>query len=226
MAEKICVPMQAIRNLLTKIRSLIPPILDLILRNIKILVAEKVGKITTTSERRSTVPKIHKGRTKVSKHRPLCHLFPLRSIRGAIRRLYASSAFSRRLMTPAYRHFLGKVEGRRYTFFPSLFFSLSLSLFLFLWSEIINSGCPSYRWHGSFIICYYAGSVGWNKSPYRVTDFILHPILAWCNCRRTEAANGRDSKSMGTKTRSMLRIFFHVSRITTFCWISYKMKNF
>lgn len=116
-------------------------------------------------------------------------------------------------------------KSRRETlyFFP---LPISLSLFLFLWSEIINSGCPSYRWHGSFIICYYVGSVGWNKSPYGVTDFILHPILAWCNCRRMEAANGRDSKSMGSKTGSMLRIFFHVSRITTFCWISYKMKNF
>lgn len=223
MAEKICISLRAIGNLLTKIRFLIPPILDLILRNIKISVAEKVEKIFTTCERRSTVSKIHKGRTKVSKHRPLCHLFPLRSIRDAIRRLYASSAFSRRLMTPAYRHFPGKVEGRRYTFFP---LPISLSLSFFLWSEIINSGCPSYRWHGSFIICYYVGSVGWNKSPYRVTDFILHPILAWCNCRRMEAANGRDSKSMGSKTRSMLRIFFHVSRITTFCWISYKMRNF
>ena len=46
MAEKICIPLQAIRNLLTKIRSLIPPILDLILPDIKILVAEKVEKIS------------------------------------------------------------------------------------------------------------------------------------------------------------------------------------
>lgn len=42
MAEKICISSQAISNVLTKIRSLIPPILDVISRNIKILVAEKV----------------------------------------------------------------------------------------------------------------------------------------------------------------------------------------